>query len=403
MVSAESRVWGALPVFSEAQAQAFSRLAALGGFGALPLEVLGVRCEARWRPALPRYPVTFHLQTAAGRVRIGCDLGALWPELAADGLREMLAAPADGALEALEGGSPDDPSVLVFLLGEWIDLLERVLGETPTLRRVCFDQAWPRAHWAVRVVDAQGHSGTVAFAGQAICDALVDGVAAAPQRYTRFAQVPLTLSWRVAAPTLAFEQLATLVEHAVLLLDEQPVELCLPGRHGRICLRGYEQQGEFMVTGVDLKTDAHFQANPVETGLVPLDMIMASIDVLLDTLVMPLSDIVSLAPGSVLSLSQLQTGRAVTLRCNGAPFARGEVIAVGQRLGVLITQKAGVIDAPVEAVPEETPAPAPARRRPPARRASAAARQPATSTLVSGAASEADDFDDDDGLEAHHG
>jgi flagellar motor switch/type III secretory pathway protein FliN len=116
------------------------------------------------------------------------------------------------------------------------------------------------------------------------------------------------------------------------------------GRGCTICLRGNEREGGFAVQSVDLKKDEHFQSDPIESGLLPLDMIMASIDVLLDTLVMSLSDISALAPGGVLTLSQLKTGRAVTLRCNGAPFARGEIIAVGERLGVLITQKAGVVE-----------------------------------------------------------
>jgi hypothetical protein len=84
--------WGNMPVLSPQAARAYSRLAALCGLRPWRVEALGERYRLQWRAPLPVYPVTFHLRCAGGRIRIGCDLAGLLPELSAPGLRKVLEA-----------------------------------------------------------------------------------------------------------------------------------------------------------------------------------------------------------------------------------------------------------------------------------------------------------------------
>jgi type III secretion protein Q len=343
MSNAGAAPWSALPRLTPKAARTHSRLAALCGLSPWPVRALGERYWLQWHMPLSAYPVTFQLRVCDDSLRIGCDLAGVLPEFSAPGLRQLLAT-HDGDAEAL-----------AYLFSEWLDLFGDLLGQSVDLDKVFFDEPWPGLHWAATLTDSEQHVGTLAVAG-GVFHAALDRFELRPvRRYQSLGSIPVSLSWRVSAPALSASQLSALARNSVLLLNRQPAELCLPGRGCAICLRGHEHKGGFVVQSVDLKRDEHFQSDPIESGLLPLDMIMASIDVLLDTLVMPLSEIGALAPGGVLTLSQLKTGRAVTLRCNGAPFARGEIIAVGERLGVLITQKAGVV--------ESLPRPAPARKR----------------------------------------
>jgi len=83
----------------------------------------------------------------------------------------------------------------------------------------------------------------------------------------------------------------------------------------------------------------------------------AEIDIVLERVVMPLSQVATLASGSVLPLTQLSTGRNVTLYCRSLPFARGEIVVVGQRLGILLLEKVnfGVASEAPRAIAEVPP------------------------------------------------
>jgi len=230
------------------------------------------------------------------------------------------------------------------MLAPWIDCLTQHLGQELRLAAVTHDQRWDYPHWTMQVRRHQtrGQSGTLGVAGSLLPRLAASLPLRAPS-YEHLAHIPITLHWRVRAPALSHAQLQALAPKSIILLHHQSAELCLTGRHGIIRLTGVIEQGKFLMNEYQLDSEDPLVSPTAPTGMIPLDMVMASIDVVLDSIVMPLSEISALAPGAALPLSQFETGRAVTLRCNGAPFARGEVIVIGERLGVLITHKAGVL------------------------------------------------------------
>jgi type III secretion protein Q len=281
------------------------------------------------------YPVTLHLRSSDGDLQLGCDLAALFPEMARDMLPPLQTS---GATEHIEC------EYLTWMLAPWIDCLTHHLGQELLLSAIVHEQRWDSAHWAMQIwrMQARGPSGTLGLTGS-LLPRLAAALPRPALRYEHLAHIPITLHWRVKAPELSHAQLQKLAPNSIILLQNHRAELCLAGKHGVIRLSGDIDQGEFFVNDTHLANEDTLTSPGAPAAMIPLDMIMASIDVILDSIVMPLSEIAALAPGAALPLSQFDTGRAVTLRCNGAPFARGEVIIIGERLGVLITHKAGVL------------------------------------------------------------
>lgn len=62
-----------------------------------------------------------------------------------------------------------------------------------------------------------------------------------------------------------------------------------------------------------------------------------SIDVVLDTLSMSIAELSLISPGQFVSLGLPSIGRTVQLRCQGRRLATGEIVAVEEKLAVLIT------------------------------------------------------------------
>lgn len=330
--------WPDLPLLPLAQAETRNQLVRWCAIAPQRVSLLDETLLVRASAARARYPITLHLRSADGELQLGCDLSALLPEMARDVLPPLHAADADDA---------DDNAELqhaTWMLAPWIDCLTQQLGQQLRLERITHDAPWEPGHWAMQAwrVGAQGQSGTLGARGSLLAP-LAAALRQPAPRYTHLAHIPVTLHWLVRAPALSQAQLQALAPNSIILLHHHGAELCLTGKHGAIRLRGTIEQGEFFVNDIHLASEDPLAPPNAQSGMIPLDMLMASIDVVLDSIVMPLSEIAALAPGAALPLSQFESGRAVTLRCNGAPFARGEVVAIGDRLGVLVTHKAGVL------------------------------------------------------------
>lgn len=68
----------------------------------------------------------------------------------------------------------------------------------------------------------------------------------------------------------------------------------------------------------------------------PLDALPARVEVVLATLRISLGEVEQLSPGQIVPLQESLDHAAVRLRINGANFARGELVALGDTLGVRI-------------------------------------------------------------------
>ena len=67
-----------------------------------------------------------------------------------------------------------------------------------------------------------------------------------------------------------------------------------------------------------------------------MEQILLDVDVVLVTLRLSVEEIARLGPGATLELSQSLSHNEVTLRCEGTPFATGQLVRIGQGLGVVI-------------------------------------------------------------------
>jgi flagellar motor switch protein FliN/FliY len=68
-----------------------------------------------------------------------------------------------------------------------------------------------------------------------------------------------------------------------------------------------------------------------------LSAIEVSMSVEVGSLRMPLRDLLTMEPGQIFALDRM-TSEPVDVLVNGRKFARGEVVAIGQRYGVRLTQ-----------------------------------------------------------------
>ncbi|EJN02574.1 FliM/FliN family flagellar motor switch protein [Herbaspirillum sp. YR522] len=323
--------WPDLPLLPPAQAETRNQLVRWCALAPRHVRLLDDNLVVGASPARARYPITLHLRSADGTLQLGCDLQPLLPEMACD------------VLPPLAADDGPEHRRATWMLAPWIDCLTQQLGQQLHLERITHDAPWEPGHWAMQVwrSGAPGQSGTLGVTGS-LLPRLAAALPARASRYTHLAHIPITLHWRIRAPALSHAQLQALDLKSVILLQYPEAELCLSGRHGTIRLRGTTEQGDFLMNDIHLASDDMLASPHPPGGMIPLDMLMASVDVVLDSIVMPLSEIAALAPGSALPLSQFDSGRAVTLRCNGVPFARGEVVVIGERLGVVLTHTAGV-------------------------------------------------------------
>lgn len=60
---------------------------------------------------------------------------------------------------------------------------------------------------------------------------------------------------------------------------------------------------------------------------------------------LPLSELIAVAPGQLFELDRL-TDEPVLVLVNGTPFARGEVVAIGERFGIRLTAIEGQAETP---------------------------------------------------------
>jgi len=89
-----------------------------------------------------------------------------------------------------------------------------------------------------------------------------------------------------------------------------------------------------------MTTDATNEATPRAAGAANLEAILhvpLEISVELGRVEMPLHQVARLARGTIVELGR-EANAEVNLLANGVVFARGEVVAVGDRLGVRIVE-----------------------------------------------------------------
>ena len=208
-----------------------------------------------------------------------------------------------------------------------------------------FDDAIQDARW-------EGILGLDAAAMRALAanDAWRFDEAAAAARRERIA---FTCEVHAPAPRLALTVLRSLAPGDVLMLgmrSDTLASLCIvipadPAQQIESMIWGAKWSDGALTLTRHLANDAGMAEqqsdnaaakNPDAAGASPLDMLPVNVEMIIATPRLTLGQIERLAPGECLPLQQPLDHATVRLRVNGAAFARGELVALGDTLGVRI-------------------------------------------------------------------
>ena len=138
------------------------------------------------------------------------------------------------------------------------------------------------------------------------------------------------------ASRLGFGQLARARVGAVMRIANEQLLLRLRLAHGHVDFPLSLQDTRCMIQSPPS------QPPPGTAASVAVDQIMLDMDVVLASLRLSVEEISRLRPGTTLELPTPLSRSDVVLRCEGTPFAYGELVRVGERLGVVIERLSGM-------------------------------------------------------------
>ncbi|HYG04941.1 MAG TPA: FliM/FliN family flagellar motor switch protein [Stenotrophomonas sp.] len=311
-----------LPYRSRRHATRAGRLARMQGFA---LQVQAGRHLHELRVATPPdacAAIRLQLSSGLGRGSLDLDLEALDPSLSAE-LCEQL--PVRSLIDALN----DNP---------WLDVAEGLLGTALHIESVRLRPRWRRTALTLQARRVPGaRLGHLALGGEVF----VQRVLARPewqqweadQRARTLPGCTLRAAVCLRASRLRAQQLRHVAAGALVrVIHEQPV-LRLRMRRG---FHDFPLLIEGKTCMIESSLPPPLPGDAADATLVPIEQLALDVDVVLASLRLDLDDLRRLRPGATLELPLPVQRTAVDLRCEGTPFARGELVRIGGRLGVLI-------------------------------------------------------------------
>jgi type III secretion protein Q len=270
-----------------------------------------------------RYPLRLAGRACGHPFTLDCDARALLPELPAHPL------PRDDA---------QTRSLVEDALEDWISALEGAFGFSFDLQSVSFDAASPAGAYGLSLThEKSGRSAHFSFQCEAVDQWLQRRRPAALQTdrdFYRRLTVPVQAC--MAGPSLSLSRLRRIRPGDALLVDRASYQLRVPLRDGarRILLK---LSGEQIVVDRPMIDDERNQPE-LTSEFIAVDALSFALDAVLGTASLSVHELAHLRAGSMLSLQIPVRERAVTLLCQGVPFARGELIDIEDALGVRITE-----------------------------------------------------------------
>ncbi|MEM5342736.1 FliM/FliN family flagellar motor switch protein [Paraburkholderia azotifigens] len=274
----------------------------------------------QFEPCRARYPLRMHARAMGEPMSLDCDVQALFPEL-------------NG--QALTQAQEKAPQLIAEALDEWLSALEGAFGFAIDITGVSFDAAPPPGAYGLVLTHARSHR-TAHFAldSPAVDQWLAHRAVPAAQMAGLGSRLSVRVPVCMAGPALSMQRLRKIRPGDALLVDPSHQYLRVPLRHGarRILLT---QSGAHMAVDHPLIDDAG-ESTEMTSELIPANALTFSFDAVIGTLSFALDDLMRLRPGSIVSLQLPVRRHAVTLLCQGIPFARGELIDIDDALGVRI-------------------------------------------------------------------
>lgn len=265
-------------------------------------------------------PIRLQVRSSQGTGHLELDLPAIEP---------ALSPPPQPFVAAVQ------LSAVLCAHSRHLCLLEGLLGTALQVEKASFHRRPARSALALEVTDSdRGRLGRIGLSGHGLLQALQRRQEYLEWQSHQQAELGRELQVRawicLRACGLTFGQLARARPGAVVRIpSEQPV-LRLGLEQGLV-----EYSLQIQDTTCMIQSPPSFPRPPA-SPLVAVEQIMLDVDVVLISLRLSVEEVARLRPGSTLELPEPLERTQVTLRCEGTPFAHGELVRVGTTLGVVI-------------------------------------------------------------------
>jgi flagellar motor switch/type III secretory pathway protein FliN len=281
---------------------------------------------------LSRYSLVFTCACSYGDLVVGLDIGAMYPECAAETIARV--AQSQAALREW----------LDWLMTPWMDSVERYLGVTLSVIHADLNAPSPQdsVGFALHIDEKQGH---IALSGPALASIPWRRLLVGEALGRRRKWLPVEAYTLIDGGTFPLREIRKLLRGATLRLPALNYQLHLGAlRKGVRLNMGRKDEGTDMDALVRAEAGrwktVSLEREP-DDGLELLDELALTVEVVLDRRLISLAEIERLREGSVYTISSAIAGKAVALCCNGRVFARGELVSVEGHLGVLVNESVG--------------------------------------------------------------
>lgn len=322
-----------MPSFSGSVARLRDRVAyAVVHDHALTINMAGETYLVTPSSQLRSYPLLVTYTSIQGDLQIGLSVAAIFGEFSRD---------------ILENASTFDTGIshwVEWLLMPWLDFLEQRLGINLTYVSVQTDAIVSQDSVTLGIANTGGAHGNLVLHGSLL-------------EYFDFPEYPVgktlppllkevAISVALVCPVEKFylTKIREIIPGAFLCAQLDQPEIHLRMRNGKFILKGrWVTDGVILMDAYedDVEQENYFDGSEDKDTLVSLDQVTLHVDILLETLEMPVAGLAQLNKGGFLKLAQPQEARTVSIRCNGKTIAKGEIVAIDKELAVLVTEVIG--------------------------------------------------------------
>lgn len=263
------------------------------------------------------------------RLAVRSSLGAGHLELDLPAIEPALSLPLHPHISASQ------LSAVLRAHSHYLCLLEGLLGTALHVDKAWFHRRPARHALALEVTDSdRGRRGSIGLSGPGLLEALQrrqEYVAWQSQQQAAIQRELQVSAWLcLRACGLTFGQLARARPGAVVRIPSEQKLLRLRLAHGFV---EYSLQIQDMTCMI--QSPPVFPPPPA-SPLVAVEQIVLEVDVVIMSLRLSVEEVARLRPGSTLQLPGSPERKDVTLHCEGTPFAHGELVRLGETLGVVI-------------------------------------------------------------------
>ena len=309
-----------LPRLTRAQAERLN-IAALQFGVPWPISVGARHYTLAFEPCRQRYPLRLHGTASGAPLELDLDAGALLPALAAASLSQAGPLAHRLVAEACE---------------DWLCALEGAFGFALEISAVSYDAVPNADAYGLALTHVRsGRMASLSFRCEAVDLWLRARAPARAQLHALASQIVVSVPVCIAGPTLSFSRLRRIRAGDALVLERRTLYLRVPLRDGaqRILLK---LSGDQAMVDRPLMEEEN-KTPELTSEFIPIDALTFTFDAMIGSLRLSLHELSLLRSGSLVSLQLSLRERAVTLLCQGVPFARGELVDIDDVLAVRIT------------------------------------------------------------------